>query len=104
MAPVLQGYGMTENAAAACATPYEYRRAGTVGQPIPCLEVKLTDVPDMNYTSLDEPCPRGEVMLRGANVFQGYYKVKGDIRVPCPLTRANHSARYLPLYARLCPG
>ena len=47
---VMQGYGMTENAAAACVTPAQYHTPGTVGEPLPCCEVKLADVPEMNYT------------------------------------------------------
>lgn len=38
--PVLQGYGMTENAAAACACPPGYIGIGSVGGPLPCTEVR----------------------------------------------------------------
>lgn len=71
--PVMQGYGMTENAAAAVATPANYVSCGTVGVPLPCTEVRLEDVPEMNYTSKDSPNPRGEICLRGPNVFRGYH-------------------------------
>ncbi|EGD75308.1 acyl-CoA synthetase [Salpingoeca rosetta] len=72
---VLQGYGMTENAAAACATPLGYARAGTIGEPVPCCEIKLEDVPELEYTSKDKPFPRGEICIRGKNVFHGYHNL-----------------------------
>lgn len=45
---------MTENAAAACVTPMGYQRPGVVGEPIACCEIKLNDVPEMNYLHTGE--------------------------------------------------
>eukprot|EP00127_Corallochytrium_limacisporum_P002664 Clim_evm100s134 gene=Clim_evmTU100s134 len=73
--PVVEGYGQTECSAGACVTLPEDTTIGHVGGPLPCMELKLEDVPEMNYTATDKPYPRGEVCYRGANIFKGYYKM-----------------------------
>lgn len=73
-AEVLQGYGMTESAAAISLSLGSDPNVGHVGPPIPCCEVRLDDVEEMGYTSSDKPYPRGEICVRGDNVFRGYFK------------------------------
>ncbi len=36
-------------------------------------EVKLLDIPEMGYSSKNKPAT-GEIMLRGPNIFKGYFK------------------------------
>jgi len=72
-ASVLQGYGMTETSAASAVTEPNDYCVGHVGPPLPGVEIKLVDVPDMNYHATDKPCPRGEIWMRGPAIFQGYY-------------------------------
>ena len=58
--PVLEGYGMTETATAATASTIHNYRFGSVGRPLPGLEVRIAE--------------DGEVLLKGPNIFQGYYR------------------------------
>jgi long-chain acyl-CoA synthetase len=70
---VLEGYGLTENSAGASITLMNDTQLGHVGAPLPCCEIKLLDVSEMGYSSSNNP-PTGEILLRGYNVFKGYYK------------------------------
>jgi long-chain acyl-CoA synthetase len=73
-ADVYEGYGQTETSAGLSITTSGDTQSGHVGVPMPCCEVKLLDVPSMNYFSTDTPNPRGEVLVRGHQVFKEYYK------------------------------
>lgn len=59
-ATVIEGYGLTESSSCCAATLPEEVEAGHVGGPIPSVEIKLDDLPDMKYTNADVPYPRGE--------------------------------------------
>lgn len=66
---LLERYGMTE-IGMAISNPYHgKRKPGSIGLPLPGVEVRLCD--DTNRPVGDEP---GEIQVRGANVFKGYWK------------------------------
>ncbi len=58
--PVMEGYGMTETSTVATGQTPEDFRFGSIGKPLPGVEIKIAD--------------DGEILLRGDNIFQGYYK------------------------------
>lgn len=61
--PIIEGYGLTETAApVACNKPQSIRR-GTVGQPLPGLDVKIAE--------------DGEILVKGPSIFAGYYRDEG---------------------------
>jgi long-chain acyl-CoA synthetase len=58
----MEGYGMTETATSATVNRPEHNgfRFGSVGKPMKGVEVRIAD--------------DGEVLIKGPNIFQGYYK------------------------------
>ncbi|KAE8401103.1 hypothetical protein BDV37DRAFT_285947 [Aspergillus pseudonomiae] len=73
-ADLVQGYGLTETYAMACAQSSKDLTAGNCGRLAPCTEACLASLPDMDYSVEDKPYPRGELLLRGTNVFKEYFK------------------------------
>jgi len=73
--PVVEGYGQTENSAAlSVQAAWDVGTVGHVGFPLPTVEIKLVDVPEMNYLTSDKPHPRGELCYRGPVTCKGYFK------------------------------
>ena len=70
----IQGYGLTESCAASfLGIPDDMAFNATVGVATPGVRLRLESVPDMNYDAHASP-PRGEVILKGPALFDGYYK------------------------------
>ncbi|XP_006153989.1 long-chain-fatty-acid--CoA ligase 5 isoform X2 [Tupaia chinensis] len=69
--PVFEAYGQTECTAGCTITLPGDWTTGHVGAPLACNHVKLEDVADMNYFSVNN---EGEICIKGTNVFKGYLK------------------------------
>ena len=80
--PIVQGWGLTEtapvvsvqrwNAAKYIFTRHYEKRAGSVGPPLPGVDVAVLD--DAGGSPRISAHGEGELLVRGPNVFLGYYK------------------------------
>lgn len=61
---IIEGYGLTESSPVIAANRYEDYKFGTVGKPFPGVEIKIA--------------PDGEILAKGPNIMQGYYKNKKE--------------------------
>jgi long-chain acyl-CoA synthetase len=63
---VIEGYGMTECCAPATMSNIADYRIGTVGRPLPGVDIKIAD--------------DGEILIKGDNVFKGYWKMPEETK------------------------
>ncbi len=64
--PLYEGYGMTECMAPATMNTPDNNKIGTVGRPLPSVQIKIAE--------------DGEILIKGPNVFKGYYKNEEETR------------------------
>jgi len=69
---ILERYGMTETNMNTSNPYIGERRAGTVGRPLPGVELKITD-PETGKEKLTDEI--GQIEVRGPNVFKGYWRM-----------------------------
>ena len=66
--PILEGYGLTETSPVVSVNTFEHMKFGTVGKPIRNVEARIEPDPE-------RPEGDGEILIRGPNVMQGYYRL-----------------------------
>jgi len=66
---VAEGYGCTESSALISTQPPTERRLGSVGRPVPGVEVRI-ELPDGGTADAGQD---GEICVRGATLMQGYW-------------------------------
>jgi len=71
--PIYEGYGLTETSPVVSTNPPEEPKIGTIGPPVPGVEVRIdpTVVPEGEFS--DTMGEVGELLVSGPNVFDGYW-------------------------------
>lgn len=71
-----QGFGTTETCAATACQLFDDQSTQNVGLPVSGAQVKLEPWLEGNYRPTDRPNPRGEIVVGGQMIAQGYFKLE----------------------------
>ncbi len=66
-----EGYGTTETSPVVSTNTPKANRPGSIGKPLPNVEVKIVDIASSQKLS---PGNEGKILVRGENVMEGYYE------------------------------
>ena len=73
-AMMMQGYGLTETTAIGTLMDMDDRTTGKVGAPLFGCKIRLVDWEEGGYRVTDKPRPRGEIVIGGDCLAQGYFE------------------------------
>jgi len=75
--PIYEGYGLTETSPVVSTNPPEAPKVGTIGPPLPGVDVRIDEsvVPEAEFS--DARGQTGELLVAGPNVFDGYWEKPG---------------------------
>ncbi|KAL9604489.1 MAG: hypothetical protein Q9219_000454 [cf. Caloplaca sp. 3 TL-2023] len=76
--PMINGYGLTETCGMGAICDPAAWTDTAIGEIPGSVELKLVDVPDLNYFSSHSPNPQGEIWIRGGAVTEGYLDLEKE--------------------------
>ncbi|NGP86791.1 AMP-dependent synthetase/ligase [Fodinibius halophilus] len=85
---IIEGYGLTETSPVMCCNTYGDEKMGTVGKVLPGVTVAIQRLEDSTIISelsgedypTDQSSEQGEILCKGPNVMEGYWKKEEETR------------------------
>ncbi|KAI7695621.1 hypothetical protein SSS_04687 [Sarcoptes scabiei] len=77
---LMTGYGLTETTGGVIGMRREHIISGVAGIPLEGVNVRLIDWKEGGYTIDDKPHPRGEIVIGGENIAEGYYELEEETK------------------------
>ena len=84
---IVEGYGLTESSAASFVNLPTDFKFGTVGKPIPGVDLSFMDVPAEEGTEAKK-----EILIHGRGVMRGYYNLPEKLQMSFTLMRMEKMA------------
>lgn len=77
---LIQGYGATETTGGVICMDFDDLTFGRVGAPLNGVRIRMVDWPEGGYSVNDKPNPRGEIIVGGTMISQGYFNMDQETK------------------------